>query len=229
MANNPAVLFYTSDFLTGTSFLSNKEVGAYIRILSYQHQLGHLDKSKMLAIMFDLNDEEKNNIFAKFLLDKKSKYFNKRMEKEIIARKKYSESRSRNRAGKRKDMNNICNSYEKHMENENENENENINISNNLFIYLESLFSRTFNSIESELINQWEDNELTRYAIKQAVLNNKYNLKYIDAILYSYKKQNITTIQQAEEENKKFKESKKSIYQKNEEEMEAFMNEYERL
>lgn len=50
--------------------------------------------------------------------------------------------------------------------------------------------------IHYEVISNWEDNELTRYAIKQAVLNNKYNIKYIDKILYSYKKDNITTIQQ---------------------------------
>ena len=34
------------------------------------------------------------------------------------------------------------------------------------------------------MIKEWNDNELTRYAIKQAVLNGKYNVKYINTIIY---------------------------------------------
>lgn len=79
---------------------------------------------------------------------------------------------------------------------------------NNIYNYLEQNFGRTFNAIEYELISQWEDNELTRYAIKQAVLNNVYNLKYIDSILQNYKRNNIKTVQQAQEKDLKFKEKK---------------------
>ena len=39
--------------------------------------------------------------------------------------------------------------------------------------------------IHYEIVSQWEDNELTRHAIKQAVLNNKYNIKYVNSILNS--------------------------------------------
>ena len=47
---NPAVLLYTSDFITGTIFMSNEEVGAYIRLLCIQHQKGHLKKEEMIQI-----------------------------------------------------------------------------------------------------------------------------------------------------------------------------------
>jgi hypothetical protein len=43
------------------------------------------------------------------------------MRDEFEKRKKYSEPRANNRK-KKEDMNNICKSYEEHMENENENE-----------------------------------------------------------------------------------------------------------
>lgn len=62
--------------------------------------------------------------------------------------------------------------------------------------------------IHYEIIEQWEDNELTRYAIKQAVLNNKYNIKYIESILNAYKRENIKTIQQAKEQEERFNKRK---------------------
>lgn len=79
-----------------------------------------------------------------------------------------------------------------------------------IYDFLEQNFGRTLNSIEIEMIREWNDNELTRYAIKQAVLNGKYNVKYINTILVNYRNNSITTIQQAQEEEKKFK-SKKEI------------------
>lgn len=66
--------------------------------------------------------------------------------------------------------------------------------------------------IHYEIINTWNDDELTRYAIKKAVLNNKYNINYVDKILNSYKKDNITTIQQAIESDEEFNKKKDSYY-----------------
>lgn len=79
-----------------------------------------------------------------------------------------------------------------------------------IYGFLEQNFGRTLNSIEIEMIREWNDNELTRYAIKQAVLNGKYNVKYINTILVNYRNNSITTVQQAQEEEKMFK-SKKEI------------------
>ena len=79
-----------------------------------------------------------------------------------------------------------------------------------IYDFLEQNFGRTLNGIEIEMIREWNDNELTRYAIKQAVLNGKYNVKYINTILVNYKNNSITTVQQAQEEEKVFK-SKKEI------------------
>lgn len=83
-----------------------------------------------------------------------------------------------------------------------------------IYDFLEQNFGRTLNSIEIEMIKEWNDNELTRYAIKQAVLNGKYNVKYINTILVNYKNNSITTVQQAQEDEKKFKIRNKKIEHK---------------
>lgn len=81
---------------------------------------------------------------------------------------------------------------------------------NSIFTFIESNFGRTLNSIEYEIISNWEDNELTRYAIKQAVLNQAYSVKYIDTILENYKIKGIKTVVDAQKDDKEFKEKKKS-------------------
>lgn len=105
--------------------------------------------------------------------------------------------------------------------------NKNININNNsssddtIFDFIENNFGRLLNPIEYEVISQWEDNELTRYAIKQAVLNSKFNVKYINTILHNYKMCGIRNVQEAEEQEKKFKKR----YTKKKDELEEWLNE----
>lgn len=121
MSKDPAFLFYTSDFLIGTSFLTNEQIGKYIRLLCHQHQNGHLKEKDMLKIC-ETYDED---IFEKFEKDENGLFFNVRLDEEIFKRKAYSESRRNNRKKKEtheKDMLNISKTYDEHMENENENE-----------------------------------------------------------------------------------------------------------
>ena len=97
--------------------------------------------------------------------------------------------------------------------NDNVNVNDNVinNITttnNNIYDFIEENFGRTLSPIEYEQISKWKDNELTRYAIKQAVLNGAYRIKYIESILNDYEKNGIKTIQEAQEKEKKFKERK---------------------
>ena len=82
---------------------------------------------------------------------------------------------------------------------------------NSLFDFLqENGFQLT--PIQIEVVQQWEDNELTRYAIKKAVLNNIYKINYIDKILYSYKVNNITTVQQAIESDEEYNKKRDDFY-----------------
>ena len=106
MAKDPAFLFYTSDFSTGTQFFSDEQVGKYVRLLLAQHQIGHLHEKHMLQIC-KWYDED---VFGKFVKDEKGLYYNIRLENEVIKRKAYSDSRSKNSKKKH--------TYDKHTENE---------------------------------------------------------------------------------------------------------------
>jgi len=113
---DPAVLFYTSDFLTGTMTMTNEEVGKYIRLLCLQHQKGRLTEQDMLFIC----NTYVENVYSKFKKNGDGLYYNERLEQETIKRKAYSESRRKN-ISKRYEP-----TYVVHMENENENINEDI-------------------------------------------------------------------------------------------------------
>lgn len=102
-----------------------------------------------------------------------------------------------------------------------------------LFEFIEKSFGRTLSSSEYEFIQKWEDNELTRYAVKQAELARAFNVKYIDKILFNYQKENIKTVSEAEERDKKFKENKterktyKTPYERTKENLEKVRKELE--
>jgi hypothetical protein len=117
MSKDPAFLFYSSDFLTGTLLMSMEQKGKFITLLCIQHQKGHLSEKDMLHICGSYDED----VFNKFQKDEQGKFYNIRLEEEVDKRKAYSESRRNNRK-KKEDMNNTSSSYVQHMENENENE-----------------------------------------------------------------------------------------------------------
>lgn len=115
MAKDPAFLFYYQDFLVGTSFHSNEEVGAYIRILAHLADKKTLSEKHMINIC---NSQKVwNSLKEKFTLDENGEYFNERLRDEVQKRRKYTQSRRNNRKSK-EHMNNISKTYDKHMENE---------------------------------------------------------------------------------------------------------------
>lgn len=82
--------------------------------------------------------------------------------------------------------------------------NDNVLSSNSgLFDYVEQCLGRTLNGVEFEIINKWDDNELTRYAIQQAMLNGGRSIKYIQTILNSYKTKGIYSVEDAMKDKKK--------------------------
>ncbi len=117
MAKDPAFLFYPGDFNTGTQFFTNEQVGKYMRLLMAQHQHGHLLEKHMIFICGSYDKD----IFSKFKKDSDGNWFNERLEIEVIKRKNYVESRSKNKEGKTKTKI-ISKSYDPHMENRNINE-----------------------------------------------------------------------------------------------------------
>lgn len=92
MAKDPAVLFYTSDFLSSTFTMSDEQVGRYIRLLCIQHQKGKLSDKDLKNILTD----EDIDIFEKFVKESDGFYYNQRMKDETIRRKNFTESRKHN-------------------------------------------------------------------------------------------------------------------------------------
>lgn len=79
-----------------------------------------------------------------------------------------------------------------------------------LYKSIEQEFGRPLSPIEYERIGQWlnEDKyqpELILLALKEAVLNQVYNLNYIDRVLLSWERKNITTSHQVTEEQQRRK------------------------
>jgi uncharacterized protein YdaU (DUF1376 family) len=130
MAKDPAVLLYTSDFLSGTFSMSNEEVGMYIRLLCLQHQKGKLTEKDMLSICKTYVQD----VYEKFEF-KDGFYINKRMYEEAEKRIKYTESRRNNAKPKH-----MKEHMPKHMENENEDVNKDDNI--NVLVYPNSEFEK---------------------------------------------------------------------------------------
>ncbi len=93
--------------------------------------------------------------------------------------------------------------------------------SNNLFTFIENNFGRTLSSLEYQEIATWDDNDLTRYAIKEAVLNGKFTIGYIRGILHNYKQNNITSVQQAEIKQEEFN-RQKALNQKKKEKKDPY-------
>jgi len=114
MSKDPAILFYTGDFITGTLTMTDDQRGKYILLLCLQHQKGRLTEKDMLKICKTYDED----IFEKFI-SKDGKFYNDRMEEETLKRKAYSESRRKNRLSSLKKT---SKTYDKHMEDINENE-----------------------------------------------------------------------------------------------------------
>lgn len=79
----------------------------------------------------------------------------------------------------------------------------------NLFDSFEEEFGRTLSPMEYEIINSWKDSgfsdELIFCALKEAIFNGVSNLRYIDKILYEWRKKGYATKADVEKGKKAFK------------------------
>lgn len=83
---DPAMLFYTSDFLTGVTLLNMKERGQYITLLCLQQQLGHMSLKQMQTAVGKMSEA----LMEKFIQDDEGLYYNRRADIEINKRKAHS-------------------------------------------------------------------------------------------------------------------------------------------
>lgn len=121
---DPAVLFYFQDFLVGTEFMTDDEVGKYIRILCHQADKGALSESQLKRIC---RSEIPEAIKEKLLVDENGNYYQRRMQIEKEKRNKHIEHQ-RNNANKRWNKTECHgNATAMPLENEDEDVNRNIN------------------------------------------------------------------------------------------------------
>ena len=174
--------------------------------LSELKKLGYLEVIKLMP-----NESETGRIDYIYNIYEKPKQEGKKQEVENLPLEILDvENQGQLNTNNKYNNINIINTKKQNIDYINNNSSSSIEKCDTIYDFLEQNFGRTLNSIEIEMIREWNDNELTRYAIKQAVLNGKYNVKYINTILVNYKNNSITTVQQAQEEEKMFK-SKKEI------------------
>ncbi len=178
--------------------LSNDEFILWIQLYKY-HELGN-DFPDLAPIAENMGCDQKE-IYN---------LLNQLVEKQVIT----IES-EKNRQGIRNDFYDFSAIFEKlallqNQERKKEGEKDYEQKVQALYQMFEKEFGRALSPIEFQRIGQWieEDQyspDLIRLALKEAVLNQAYSLNYIDRVLLSWERKNITTEQQVEEEQKKRK------------------------
>ena len=158
---DPAILFYTSDFIAGTLTMTDAQRGKYIILLCLQHQKGYLTEKDMLNICKTYDED----IWVKFK-EENGKFYNERMMIETEKRSKYSESRRNNRKS------NICKSYDKHMGNININEGI-IELYNSVVIY----FDENCRPKTDKQKNEWYD------TLDKLIMIDGYTAEHIQNII----------------------------------------------
>lgn len=80
----------------------------------------------------------------------------------------------------------------------------------NLYIIFEKEFGRPLSPFEGESLAMWIDQDhhdplIIKAALREAVMSGKLNFRYIDRILFEWKKNGITTIEHAQAHSRKFR------------------------
>lgn len=124
MAKDPAFLFYSQDFFTGTSTMNFEDKGKYIHILCIMHQQGRLSEETIRLLVGSISVSLK----SKFSVDEKGLWFNIRLEEEIEKRQFFTNSRKSNglKGGRPKNKKPNGKPTGNLMEDVNENDNEDV-------------------------------------------------------------------------------------------------------
>jgi len=156
MAKDPAILFYTGDFLNGCTDLTFEERGQYITLLCLQHQKGHLSEKTIRLSVGSVSVD----VLKKFLIDQEGNYYNDRMDGEIEKRAQYIDSRKVNGLKGGRPRKPYAKPYDKAKNNhtENENINENINdIGNKKIMSIFEIFRQSYPGTKRGMLIEFEN------------------------------------------------------------------------
>lgn len=189
-------------------------------LLMYYKDLGLTEKE--LVVLLQLQGETNGRSFpnfeniAEYMQCSRDELFT--MIHELINKKIVSIKTIQNNDGKSQDIIKFDQLYEKlYMKLNQTNQQHKVEKeqlkAEDLYRLFEQEFGRALSPLELDTLNMWidEDNykpELIQMALKEAVLNQVYSLKYIDRILYSWEKKNIRTKDQVLKATKQFRQAK---------------------
>ena len=94
MSKDPSVLWYASDYLTGTSHFNFEEKGFFTDLLCHQQQKGHLSRDTIIRLSRGCFDKLWPIVSEKFRQDADGLFFNERMDLEIDRRKNFRAAQS---------------------------------------------------------------------------------------------------------------------------------------
>jgi DNA replication protein len=91
-----------------------------------------------------------------------------------------------------------------------------------LYTCFEKEFGRPLSPFECESLAMWMDDDnhdpkIIKAALREAVMSGKLNFRYIDRILFEWKKNGIKTIEQAKNQGKKFRQNQQHTRPQHEE------------
>lgn len=223
---SPAFQFYSSDFITGTMFMSNEEVGAYIRCLCMQHQKGHLKEKEMLQIC--LNQEVLDSVMNHYKQDDEGLFYNERLDFEKEKREKFIEHQRENgKKGGRLKTQNKPNENPRVNPNETQmkptgkpkqkpledEEEEEINKEYIINYYINNI-NTNISSIEysklEEYINTFSnDLRIIVYGIEYCKMYKAYSINYLCKILNSWNKAGYKSLEEIKLNERKIEKEKK--------------------
>lgn len=178
--------------------LNEVELVVFLQLLSFQQKGNNFPDLKIIAEYMNLEIE---TIFQ--------------VIQALISKKMLALETTKDQEGKTKDQYNLTPIFERiaaciaqttrNVEFQKEKTN-----TQNLYQLFEREFSRPLSPIELETISLWLDEdqyqpEMIQLALREAVLNQAYSLKYIDRILLTWERRGITTKEQVVQEQKKRK------------------------
>lgn len=194
----------------------NSNKNSFVFYHSYEEQIKMLNGDEVKELVLAMINYDRDGETPKFngILQMAFSFIKTNLDIDLEKYEKICERNKKNglKGGRPKNPKNPSGNFgkpKKPKKADNDNDND-IDIDNDnevldIYKYIELNFGRLLSPIEYEEVQGWDDNELTKYAIKQAVLNGKCNIKYISRILESYQKNSITTIQQAQVSEENFK------------------------
>ena len=183
-------------------------------LFNYYIRLGITSEELIILIfVIDKGDKTEYNpeaIASALCLDKYKvmELLNSLSEKQII-----SIVVGKNKEGKREEYISLDLMYKKIMNIILDKEENKTFDSGDIFSIFESEFGRPISSMECQIIKGWIDDkfsiELIMEALKEAIYNGATSLKYIETILYSWRKKGYKTKEDVREAKNKYYENKK--------------------